>query len=504
MTLRASVGVLVFGLAVPWASAQVPAGGEFQVNSYTTGVQYGPAVASDAAGDFVVVWTSWGQDGSYSGVIGQRYDSSGARRGLELQINSAFTSNQARPSVASDAAGDFVVAWQSWGQDASTGDGVFAQRYDASGVPRGSEFQVNTYTSADQRYPTVASDASGNFIVAWASGWQDGYAWGIFAQRYDGSGTPLGSEFRVNGFTTGEQRAPRAAGDAAGDFVVVWQSAGQDGSGWGIFGRRYDASGTPLGAEFLVNTHTGGDQMGPVVASSPAGSFVVAWTGNGQDGSATGIFAQRYDVSGVSRGLEFQVNTYTTGEQIMPSVAVDAAGDFVVAWYQAGASGHAGVFGQRYNSSGMPRGGEFRVNTHTTGGQSLPSVASDATGNFVVAWEGTGLGDNQGVFAQRFGGLQPVGLAVDASSSSGSDGDGVLEPGETGVAAAPLWKNLNGETQTFDGNALGFTGPLASGASYVLTASSATYGTVASGATAPCDTCYEVGVGFSGMRPATH
>ena len=45
-------------------------------------------------------------------------------------------------------------------------------------------------------------------------------------------------EFRVNTYTTGGQSRPSAAMDAGGNFVIVWQSYGQDGSNLGNFGRR--------------------------------------------------------------------------------------------------------------------------------------------------------------------------------------------------------------------------------------------------------------------------
>ena len=58
---------------------------------------------------------------------------------------------------------------------------------------------------------------------------------------------PVGGEFRINSYTTGYQYFPGVAMDAAGHFVVVWQSAGGDGSGYTIFGQRYDSAGTPRG-----------------------------------------------------------------------------------------------------------------------------------------------------------------------------------------------------------------------------------------------------------------
>src|SRR3972149_653080 len=105
----------------------------------------------------------------------------------------------------------------------------------AWGQPVGSEFQVNTYTTGRQEIPSVASDATGNFVVVWNSSPQDGSNSGVFGQRYDDSGNALGSEFQVNSYTTSNQFFPSVASDANGNFVVVWMSLGQDGDSYGIF-----------------------------------------------------------------------------------------------------------------------------------------------------------------------------------------------------------------------------------------------------------------------------
>jgi hypothetical protein len=92
------------------------------------------------------------------------------------------------------------------------------------GNPVGPEFRVNTYTTVSQRAASVAADASGNFVVIWDSTTQDGSIDGIFGQRYAASGTPLGPEFRVNTFTASYQGDPSVAADPLGRFVVVWTS----------------------------------------------------------------------------------------------------------------------------------------------------------------------------------------------------------------------------------------------------------------------------------------
>jgi len=413
-----------------------PVGSEFQVNTYTTGEQGVPAVATDGAGNFVVVWSS-------AGIFGQRYDTTGLPVGSEFQVNTYTAYTQRFPAVAADGAGNFVVVWASGrtdsishttdGQDGS-GLGVFGQRYDTTGLPVGSEFQVNTYTTGWQQSAAVATDGAGDFVVVWSSAGQDGSGYGIFGQRYDSTGLPVGSEFQVNTYTPGEQRFPAVAAGGAGSFVVVWESGAQNGSGYGIFGQRYDTTGLPVSSEFQVNTYTTGEQRVPAVATDGAGNFVVVWESGAQDGSGYGIFGQRYDSTGLPVGSEFQVNTYTTGEQGVPAVATDGAGNFVVVWRSAGDGSGLGVFGQRYDTTGLPVGSEFQVNTYTTSGQGSPAVAADGAGNFVVAWtsfgqDGSGYGGGYGIFGQRY------------------DASGAPAPGRVPVSSASLGLTDRGATR---------------------------------------------------------
>ncbi len=140
----------------------------------------------------------------------------------------------------------------------------------------------------------MASDRNGNVVIVWQSAGPDGSGFGIFGQRFDAAGDPRGGEFQVNSFTTGYQARPSVASDANGNFVVAWHSAAQDGSSYGAFGQRFDAAGDPRGAEFQVNSFTTGVQFGPVVASASNGNFVLAWASALQDGSSFGVFGQRF------------------------------------------------------------------------------------------------------------------------------------------------------------------------------------------------------------------
>jgi Ca2+-binding RTX toxin-like protein len=397
-------------------------GAEFQVNTETTGIQSRPSMAMDADGDYVVTWQSNSQDGSGYGIYAQRYNAAGVAQDTEFQVNTFTTNGQISPSVAMDADGDFVVSWQSYGQDGSV-LGIYARRYNAAGVAQGGEFQVNTFTTNSQSSPSVAMDADGDFVVSWHSYGQDLSGYGIYAQRYNAAGVAQGGEFSVNTFTTNSQRFSSVAMDDDGDFVVTWHSGGQDGNNYGIYAQRYNAAGVAQGGEFPVNTFTTNSQSTPSVAMDADGDFVVTWHSFGQDGNNYGTYAQRYNAAGVAQGGEFRVNTFTNGHQFSSSVAMDADGDFVVSWQSFGQDGNNyGIYAQRYNAAGVPQGGEFRVNTFTSNSQRAPSVAMDADGDFVVAWESNGQdGSGFGVYAQRYQSDAPVQLTIGVLSLSGSN-----------------------------------------------------------------------------------
>jgi len=273
------------------------------------------------------------------------------------------------------------------------------------GSPVGPEFQVNTYTTGYQRGTAVASDPAGNFVVVWGGYGAAEPTEGIYAQRYDSSGAPLGSEFHVNTYTPSYQRRVMVTSDPAGNFVVAWNSQYQDGSGMGVFAQRFSSAGAPAGPEFRVNTYTTSFQWLSALAADASGNFMVLWFGPGT-GDTAGAFGQRYAGNGTPLGGEFRINTYTTGVQGGASVAFGPAGDFVVVWSSDQEGSFNGVFGQRFASSGAPVGPEFRVNTTTAGDQFAAGVATTSSGGFVVTWW-TYL---VGVFGQRFAsGAVPVG-----------------------------------------------------------------------------------------------
>jgi hypothetical protein len=207
----------------------VPAGPEFAVGTYTTSDPYiviasgSPAVAVGPTGDFVVVWsrvTLEREQNNTLDVFAQRFNAAGAQLGDEFRVNSGHAKRH--PAVAIESTGEFVVAWQSY----PSGVGnyrVFGARFDAARL--GSQFAVSTYTTNYQESPAVAAEPMGGFVVVWSSLYQDGSDFGVVGRRFDADGSPAGSEFTVNTYTTANQGGPAVASDPTGGFVVVWASS---------------------------------------------------------------------------------------------------------------------------------------------------------------------------------------------------------------------------------------------------------------------------------------
>jgi hypothetical protein len=109
----------------------------------------------------------------------------------------------------------------------------------------------------------------------------------IYLQRFNEYGTPVGPERQVNPDWHGAQSDPDVAVADDGRCVVVWTA--DDGDGSGIHARLFGSDGSPLSDAFLVNTYTTGSQSTPEVAINPAtGTFVIVWASEGQDGSGWG------------------------------------------------------------------------------------------------------------------------------------------------------------------------------------------------------------------------
>ncbi|WP_020648713.1 hypothetical protein [Solimonas variicoloris] len=253
-------------------------------------------------------------------------------------------------------------------------------------APLGAEFRVNGTTALDQQRPALARAGNGRFVIAWDSSEAGGAAGDVYARRYAADGTPLGAEFRVNSTTRNRQYAPRVAVDADGGFVAAWLSNAQHSVGLSLYARRYGADGVPLGPEFRVDRTGRATSAQFDVAMAPNGAFVVVWVDRdaivGASLQARYVNAQRYTRDGWADGAPIAVYDSTLFQVRVPSVASDAAGNFVVAWFVGANS----IWARRYDAAGRARGPGFRVST--AGDQvDRPRIAASAGGAFAIAWE---------------------------------------------------------------------------------------------------------------------
>ncbi|MEM9447678.1 MAG: Calx-beta domain-containing protein [Cyanobacteria bacterium P01_E01_bin.6] len=382
----------------------IPAGNEFQVNTTTIGDQEQPNIAVDAQGNYVVVWESE-VDGGDRGIFAQRYDRFGNAIGGEIEVAADPARNEVDPVVGMDASGNFVVSWTDEGGDAND---VRARRFDSDGNALGDSFLVNTETAGNQDTPDIAMNANGQFVITWESFGQDGDSDGIFAQVYDSAGNPVGGEIAVNTITTDSQDDPVVGIDGSGNFVIAWEDSSTGSED--INARRFDSAGNPIGDSFVVNTTTDEDQDTPDIDMNANGEFVITWESRDQDGDGEGVFAQQYNSAGEKLGDEIAVNTSTANNQDDPFVGIDDDGNFLIVWEDAGLDGDLdGIFGQYFDNTGAKLGTEFQINTTSEGDQDDAAIAMDPNGNAIVAWESLGQdGDDEGIFAQQLAVLSVV------------------------------------------------------------------------------------------------
>ncbi|MCP1415928.1 Ca2+-binding RTX toxin-like protein [Pseudomonas laurylsulfativorans] len=396
--------------------------GEIRVNT-TTGKNSEPSLTALKDGGYIVAWSDQGS--SFTDYIyTQRYNASGEKVGGPAQVNKVINSTQEDPSITALANGGYVVAWQSDTYDDRSD--IAAQIYNANGVKVGGEFIVNTTRMGEQDSAQITSLKDGGFVVSWASFGQDGSGWGGYLQRYDASGAKVGVETRVATTTLSDQDGPTVTGLADGGIMVVWEGNGKDDAN-GIFGQRFKADGSKSGAEVRISTRVADDQTDPVVKVLSNGSYVVTWQsapddgdGNDETDAPADIYSQLFNAAGVKVGAETRVNTTTAGNQEEPNVTAMTDGGYLVTWAGQGTGDVNGIFCQRFNASGVKVGSETRINTTTTDNQLFSQVTVLADGGYVVAWESSKASGQVDAYTQRFdaNGNKVSSLAGDALANT--------------------------------------------------------------------------------------
>ena len=315
-------------------------GGEIQINTYTLGDQDQPDVSMADDGSFVVAYRRTGFEQAV-----RLFDASGDPLGDGFQIGTP-SSGAEPPEVAHLADGSFLVSYAE-----SVAERLRARPFAADGTAG------NLVTAVDRSTGTVQNpaltDVDGlDFVVVWQDdstedGDDDGLGVPVIALGSDGS--PSGSELQLNTFTTGNQKSPRIA-EFAGELVVVWESYGQGAvGGYGIVSRRSGSDLTGAAAEQQVHTETDSAFLsGPDVAMAADLSSLVVYSGENE------LRGRSLDPAGVPQGsTSFALSQDVFGTQSRARVA-PAAGGFVVVWQEDNLrdGSESGIFARRFGFDG--------------------------------------------------------------------------------------------------------------------------------------------------------
>ncbi|MDH4222323.1 MAG: dockerin type I domain-containing protein [candidate division Zixibacteria bacterium] len=341
-------------------------------------------IAFDSAGNFIVAYSDRGKDHAFRQIYFQRFDSQASRLGgLVLASDTIIHSNNS-PKIAMRPSGSFILCWSSYYLDQWD---IQMRRYDRLGNPLGPPQQVDVdrplwngdpydVTGDDDNYITM--DKDGNFIVLWAG--VDSTGNDIWAQRFDSEGNRIGNNFLVSDFDNSdypfcnwEVYDPRAAYNSQGYLLIVWYGC-MKGCGWspGVTGARiYNPAGEPVTKVFpLINSCASkwAYTSEPEIVSNSQNNFILAC--NTFDTFYTyphgAILVQTFDTLG---------NPVDTGKIVndvidlgtfshVPRIARDDKDGYVVIWPDARYNPplQYNLWAQRFDSSGEKQGQNYRIN----------------------------------------------------------------------------------------------------------------------------------------------
>ncbi len=152
---------------------------EFNVNTFVIDYQWYADVETFSDNTFAVVWCSWEQDGFDGGIYLQRFNGAGEKIGPEQPVNQTTSEYQWLPKIKAGPDDSFVIIWSSWKQDGNR-EGVYARRFRKNGTPVTLESRVNDYTVNFQWEPDVIIDPKdpSSLTAVWST-------WGKMEKDYD-------------------------------------------------------------------------------------------------------------------------------------------------------------------------------------------------------------------------------------------------------------------------------------------------------------------------------
>ncbi|MFQ5749568.1 MAG: hypothetical protein ACE5H3_08950, partial [Planctomycetota bacterium] len=300
---------------------------------------------------------------------------------------------------AFDGAGNLLIVWESRRQEQAT-PGVFAQLLDPLGRPLTTELHVNQFLPGGQGRPAAAFGPDGSAWIVWESGGQDGSGLGIYARRFGfrtqaGPGRSFGAlsdEIRFSPTTRGDQQAASVSISFTGQVLVTWISSGADRRV--AMGRLFDSKMNPATDEFRLSVSDSGDESVASGAWLSASRFVAVWSGSKGMGRPSAVMARFFDASGNPAAGPLQVSTPERSQNIEPALAVDGKGGLLVAWLNSGRHEHGfRVLARGLTSAGEPLGPPVEIVPAGGEWNSGVAVTPAFRNGFLVAFNRVGRKD---------------------------------------------------------------------------------------------------------------
>ncbi|MCA9034040.1 MAG: DUF2341 domain-containing protein, partial [Planctomycetaceae bacterium] len=300
-------------------------------------------------------------------------------------------------SIAVAPDGSYIVVWTEVKPSGNLSD-VFAQRFDATGLKTGAKIRVNVMTADEQQWASAAVDGTGRFVVTWTSNNQDGSGSGVYLRRFNSDGTAIDTvDVLVNsGATTSDQSNSSIAVNSQGDIVVAYQET--NGGSSTVFVKQFSmqaAAGISQLPSASIAVDSGTNRINPSVDINSNGDFVVAW----QKGNRP--YLQRFFSDGTVHGSDLNVNPLNLlgALEQYPVVALHDSGEVSLA-YRSEISGFNGIWSKRYHADGSAYGLAIKVGDGSAN-DTEPSISKDASGNIVIVWQGDDA-DSSGIYARQY------------------------------------------------------------------------------------------------------
>jgi hypothetical protein len=357
-------------------SQEIPYGQEFQINTNPLpNVDIRTILLS--TGKFLVYWTS-GND-----ILGQFFSSEADKINGEFVITS-IANSYSNVVSAPLANGGFVVCWDKYFQDDTYQNyDIYCQVFSSDCNKLGTEFRVNSYTTGRQDNPNINALTNGNFFICWNSNNQDDPSFDVYGQLFSPEGEKIGDEIPINTYVNGDQKNAHVTPLPNGNFLVCWESIGQGG----CFSQLFSSNGSKIKKEIRINSFNGGFQWNTPTTTLLFDSFVACWEIDNLNESSCDIYSKIFYFNGEEKTGQFHVNTYTYDWQDQPKIVPTSSGGFLSCWESYGQDDSGfGIYGQVFSSNGNKIGDEFLINTNTNSDQMYPVISKLPTGNFLITW----------------------------------------------------------------------------------------------------------------------